>query len=91
MPTVPHQHVLTIWYEHLIGLFWSSQPLYACTFLLHHFGDDVENERKSQIMSKVGNMANGDVKNDGGTDVGFKGVKPTYAEILSRGARNEPG
>ena len=44
-----------------------------------------------QIVSKVGNMANGDVKTDGGTDVIFTGVKPTYIENLSRWARNEPG
>ena len=51
----------------------------------------VENKRKSQIVSKVGNMANDDVKSDGDTDVGFKELKPTYTEILSRGARNKPG
>ena len=42
-------------------------------------------------MSKIENMANIDVKNDGDTDVGLKVLKPTYAEILSRGTRNEPG
>ena len=54
-------------------------------------GLSVGNEENPQIVSKVENMVNGDVKSDGGTDVVFKGVKPTYAEILSRGARNEPG
>ena len=42
-------------------------------------------------MSEVENVATGDVSNDEGTDVIFTGVKPTYAEILSRGARNKPG
>ena len=35
----------------------------------------VGNVEKPQIVSKVGNMANGDVKNDGGIDVVFKGGK----------------
>ena len=51
----------------------------------------VENVGNPRIVSEVENMANGDVSKDGGTDVFFTGVKPTYAEILSRGARNKPG
>ena len=57
----------------------------------HILAHSVENKRKPQIMSKLENMANGDVETNGGTEVGFKGVKPTYTNILSRGARKEPG
>ena len=46
---------------------------------------------ESQIVSKVGNVTNGGVETSRSTDVGLKESKPTYAEILSRGARDEPG
>ena len=42
-------------------------------------------------MSKIGNVTNGGVETSRSTDLDPKESKPTYAEILSRGARDEPG
>ena len=44
-----------------------------------------------QIVSKIENVTSGGVKTSRNTNLDSKESKPTYAEILSRGARDEPG
>ena len=44
-----------------------------------------------QIVSKRENVTNGGVKTSRNTNLNLRKSKPTYAEIISRGARDEPG
>ena len=48
-------------------------------------------EGEPQIVSKIENVTNGGVKTSRNTNLDPKESKPTYAEIISRGARDEPG
>ena len=51
----------------------------------------VENKGRSQTMSKVVSVTDGGTETRRSTHIDPKKFKPTYVEILSRGARNEPG